>query len=850
VEASRKPFHKADNHERIRSVLLSVDLDARAMRDTLLNQAIREVHTEVDDWRATQRTHLISAITDTIISEDPSTETLAVLVAPLDPRLQTWIDAKKDQLRGYARSRLANQACEDTLDQKFTELVEERIHQHRKALDSEVATRSADLRQTFDNELNAYKAALQTDLDTAKAQIRTTLNADIEAARLEAHDRLTQELGKLRHEHKVKITQERDDLDTRALASVMRTPKSDKPSPLQSRPKKLKRKPVRKTGVLEFTPSPHPSDDDMVTDDESVTDTIHSPTAIKAAEPLPASRPTSTTPTQPVFAPKADVPISVEQAVETEPAPVSAPPAAAPIVVPPTPTTNVSLEMTMLLQAFTGFKTEITTAISDLNTKVLQLQTGTVPSSQPFADYGDFDLQERSDWTGMAGPVPHADDADFMPVITEADRKAEDDHHTFIRLFDNLVKQKILVSSGPDDHELFADHMRLSTFVSRSWPATADPTPEQLEAITLEWREQQARLSGSNELNCIIWTYNALTQKSYHAASPDEQDRFAHKFRSFCADMGYDPAEGMPSANHAAFRRWKAPPYTPVQPATSSNSAPKIVRFSSAPPIDTLEPAPSSSVESADEFPPLAPISFATVTRRRRRRSPPTPAAATATTTPSAIASTLLPPSTSPSPPTKPIRPPPRPLPDALSTTEYTVILDANSTPAFPEHIKRDPSGLVRSVQNNLKTKAAEIKVVSGRWSSQEIKKNFIFKLEGKPSLDTISKYNDILFRPFGPNCRAAPTEGYRQVILGWVLVLRDEHANPVSSSTLKTELMRNKVCAGRRIFSEPRWLGSKEHLAGKVHASVVFSFYDPDGDGFELMRRSPPYLFGRETTV
>jgi hypothetical protein len=222
--------------------------------------------------------------------------------------------------------------------------------------------------------------------------------------------------------------------------------------------------------------------------------------------------------------------------------------------------------MTMLLQAFTGFKTEITTAISDLNTKVLQLQTGTVPSSQPFEDYGDFDLQERSDWTGMAGPVPHADDADFMPVITDADRRAEDDHHTFITLFDKLVSQKVLTSTGPDDHELFADHMRLHTFVSRSWPATSDPSPDQLEAITLEWREQRARLSGSNELNTIIWTFHALTQKSYHAASSDEQERFAHKYRCFCSEMGYDPGEGMPSANFAAFRRWNAPPITPTQP--------------------------------------------------------------------------------------------------------------------------------------------------------------------------------------------------------------------------------------------------------------------------------------------
>jgi hypothetical protein len=191
VESTHNPFsNKADNDEKIKSVLLSVDFDARAMRDTLLNQAIREVHAEVDVWRNTQRNHLISTITDTIISDDPSTETLAVLVAPLDPRLQTWIDSKKSDLRAYARLRLANQACEDTIDQQFTELVEERIHRHRSSLDSEVTTRTADLRQAFDEELAACKAAFQTELNNAKAQIRKTYDADVEAARLEAHELL------------------------------------------------------------------------------------------------------------------------------------------------------------------------------------------------------------------------------------------------------------------------------------------------------------------------------------------------------------------------------------------------------------------------------------------------------------------------------------------------------------------------------------------------------------------------------------------------------------------------------------------------------------------------------------
>jgi hypothetical protein len=40
---------------------------------------------------------------------------------------------------------------------------------------------------------------------------------------------------------------------------------------------------------------------------------------------------------------------------------------------------------------------------------------------------------------------------------------------------------------------------------------------------------------------------------------------------------------------------------------------------------------------------------------------------------------------------------------------EYTIILDPKSAPTFPEHIRRDPSPIVRSVQTNLSSKSAEI---------------------------------------------------------------------------------------------------------------------------------------------
>jgi hypothetical protein len=52
-------------------------------------------------------------------------------------------------------------------------------------------------------------------------------------------------------------------------------------------------------------------------------------------------------------------------------------------------------------------------------------------------------------------------------------------------------------------------------------------------------------------------------------------------------------------------------------------------------------------------------------------------------------------------------------------------------------------------------------------------------------------------------------------------------------------------VTRGRRTLAPPRWLGSPAHLDGKLHGSVVWSFYDPIGDAVELMTRRPPAFFG-----
>ena len=79
----------------------------------------------------------------------------------------------------------------------------------------------------------------------------------------------------------------------------------------------------------------------------------------------------------------------------------------------------------------------------------------------------------------------------------------------------------------------------------------------------------------------------------------------------------------------------------------------------------------------------------------------------------------------------------------------------------------------------------------------------------------------------------------------------RHEDGSLPSSAELERELARNPVCQGRVILVPPRWLLPPSRIPlSKTMSSVVWAFYDPDNTGFELMKRSPPCMFGRFVRV
>ena len=279
----------------------------------------------------------------------------------------------------------------------------------------------------------------------------------------------------------------------------------------------------------------------------------------------------------------------------------------------------------------------------------------------------------------------------------------------------------------------------------------------------------------------------------------------------------------------------------------------KSVRFTSAPPIVTLPAQPSSS---PDDFPALqapqkAPISYASAAssfipvshRRRGKQSPQAP------TIPQAPTSTTSPkPGPKPTKPTKLTKPP---LPDALKTTKHTIILD-HTNPDTKGLYALNAGELTLGLQRHLETVKALLVLLAGTWSTAPFYKNFILTFSGIVPFTDITKYNSILFGPFGPNCRAAPTAGYQSILISGVRLQRDLHGKLASPKMLYDELCHNPVFVGRLPLAAPRWLFNPEKLlaSDKQASSITFSFHDPTGEGLELMKRSRVGMFGKLVTI
>jgi hypothetical protein len=504
--------------------------------------------------------------------------------------------------------------------------------------------------------------------------------------------------------------------------------------------------------------------------------------------------------------------------------------------------------------------------ILKVNARVDQLilnPPGIVPSSQPHADYGDFalpttsDVKEFGDWT-------QAPDDPSDPLF---DQTMADEHVAQEALLFDL--SKILQSTGRcpplkgDEDDKFATFL-FQSVTDLGWGLTpASFSDEQLNHLGRLWTKWLTNDAEADKPFLDAALFDDLFG-SQAPRSKDDMTTFSTSIDRFCSH--YKKQRPLADSDYVFIKEFLTRPQIPEDSLVATSIPTKNrVRFSE-PPITTLNPPPAddSSLPGPDDFPALAGKPFGdtwtTVTKRGKKKKP-APAQTTQTqtgptstnppsgTTSFAVAAAVKPPTSTPSSPTtsttsrptpkskpQPIKPR---TPDALRTTRYSVILN-HSCPDICELLAIDASRIFRNIRADLEKINAPLTLLAGHWSSAVINKNFILTFAGVQKRDDIAKYDSVLFRPFGPGCRGAPTAGYRTVLLSGVPLLRDALGNLPPSIELDKEVGHNAAFKGVLSLAPPRWLYNPARIdPGQRTSSVIIAFYDPEGKTFDTITKT-----------
>lgn len=340
-------------------------------------------------------------------------------------------------------------------------------------------------------------------------------------------------------------------------------------------------------------------------------------------------------------------------------------------------------------------------------------------------------------------------------------------------------------------------------FKSMSWPHTGQLSTEMDETILNAWHCTEVNLDNKGWNIATTFIFKRLTSSKPNTTTPKGRtafNNFTTTYNCFCTEQNFNLTEGFNEIHDAFFKFFSSnttlPKLATMAPPTAQTT--KSVRFTSAPPIDTLPNLPSSSPE---EFPTLqastkAPISYASatsafilVTRRRQNKPDVNKLITPMTQTPTKPTATQ----TGPKPGPKSLCQQKPPLSDALKTTKHMIILD-HTDPETKSKYSMDAGEITHGLQHHLETVKAPLVLLAGAWSTTPFYKNFILTFSSIVNYTDITKYDSVLFRPFGKNCCAAPTAGYQSILISGIHLQCDATGKLASPKMLFDELCRNPV--------------------------------------------------------
>ena len=201
-------------HEHLDAVLMSCDQNIRAAHSTIINEAIRNMHTNIQQWADEHTTQIQNKLIEGVINGSIDQK-----IFDEDACIQAWINSHVEFIQERLKANISHSATSEykPLVAWTTEAADVA---YTRATDN--ATKSAE--EAAQKYYNAEYARL---IDIAKASIAEDLKQNITAAELEAKS----ELATFKHRLKIEMEQKKDNATKAANAAVKKVTRMHPPSP-------------------------------------------------------------------------------------------------------------------------------------------------------------------------------------------------------------------------------------------------------------------------------------------------------------------------------------------------------------------------------------------------------------------------------------------------------------------------------------------------------------------------------------------------------------------------------------------------------------------------------------------
>ena len=190
-------------HEHLDAVLMSCDQNIRAAHSTIINEAIRNMHTNIQQWADEHTSQIQNKLIEGVVNGSINQK-----IFNEDARIQAWINSHVEYIQERLKANISHSATSEyqPLVAWTTEAADVA---YTRATDN--ATKSAE-----EAAQKYYNAEYTRLIDIAKANIAKDLKQNITAAELEAEN----ELAAFKHRLKIETELKKDNATKAANAAV------------------------------------------------------------------------------------------------------------------------------------------------------------------------------------------------------------------------------------------------------------------------------------------------------------------------------------------------------------------------------------------------------------------------------------------------------------------------------------------------------------------------------------------------------------------------------------------------------------------------------------------------------